>query len=252
MSLYVIFPFSDFLFLSQLLVRVGAAAFTGFTVNYSLSHGSTSDRLGDLEKRLIQLEKSAGVPSRGSAWVCGEVLIDRLPPATPGGERINVVGGGAANTAKCLARLNMPVEFVDGLSSDVYGILAKEDLLKNNVGLGMCLETDQPTCLATVSVDTHGKASYEFLIEDTATFAFSPAWLPDPAVHRPSVLHIGTLGTIIEPGASVVYDWARNAAKQGVPVVFDPNVRPSVVDDRAEYRKAVEKFGAISAVIKAR
>lgn len=191
------------------------------------------------------------VPAVKAAWVCGEVLIDRLPPAEAGGERINVVGGGAANTAKVLARLGFPVEFIDGLSSDAYGVLAKANLSNDKVGLNLCLESDQPTCLATVSLDEHGKASYEFLIDGTATFAFSKSWLPDPAVHKPAVLHIGTLATIIEPGASVIYDWATCALQQGVPIVFDPNVRPSVVPDRDVYRKAVEKFAAISAVVKA-
>jgi fructokinase len=214
------------------------------------SRQSTSSRIDALNTRISVLD--ATLRPAKTAWVCGEVLIDRLPPATPGGERINVVGGGAANTAKALARLGMPVEFIDGLSSDVYGVMAKADLANDNVGLSMCLQSDQPTCLATVSVDGQGKASYEFLIEDTATFAFSPSWLPDAAVHKPAVLHIGTLGTIIAPGSDVIYEWAAAArSEQGVPIVFDPNVRPSVVPDRDAYRASVEKFAAISDIVKA-
>ena len=188
----------------------------------------------------------------GAMWVCGEVLIDRLPPAEDGGDRINVVGGGAANTAKCLSLLGYNVQFVDGLSSDQYGALAKADLLSANVGLSLCLQNDsRPTCLATVSLDENKKASYEFLIDGTATFAFDASWLPDFAVHKPCVLHLGTLATIIEPGASVIYDWATAAVKQGVPIVFDPNVRPTVAPDRQVYQKAVDKFATISSVVKA-
>jgi fructokinase len=44
-----------------------------------------------------------------SIWVCGEVLIDLLPGEP---ERIAVVGGGPANTAKALSRLGHDVQFI--------------------------------------------------------------------------------------------------------------------------------------------
>lgn len=195
--------------------------------------------------------------SFGTMWVCGEVLIDQLPSPIVGNEGndgwINVVGGGAANTAKCMSRLGYDVQFIDGLSTDHYGVLAKTELLGDDVGLDLCLHnSDKPTCLATVNLDENKKASYEFLIDGTATFDFDESWLPDFDVHKPSVLHLGTLATIIEPGASAIYDWATEGAiKHGIPVVFDPNIRPSVMPDRNAYQKAVERFAKISSVIKA-
>ena len=72
----------------------------------------------------------------------------------------------------------MPVEFIDGVSTDEYGELATAELAQDGVGLGLCLQCEAPTCLATVTVDGDGKASYEFRIEGTATFAFAPQWLP--------------------------------------------------------------------------
>ena len=194
----------------------------------------------------------------GAMWVCGEVLIDRLPSPTVVGDegessRINVVGGGAANTAKCMSRLGYNVQLINGLSCDQYGVLAKTELLEDNVGLDLCLQnSEKPTCLATVNLDENKKASYEFLIDGTATFDFDKNWLPDFDAHKPSVLHLGTLATIVEPGASAIYDWAAmGAVKDSVPIVFDPNIRPSVMPDRKAYQKAVDKFAKISAVIKA-
>jgi fructokinase len=87
------------------------------------------------------------------------------------------------------------------------------------------------------------------VIEDTATFDFSASWLPDPQKIKPSLLHIGTLATIIEPGASVLFKWAQSVA-QVAPIVFDPNIRPAVLGDRDEYVKKVEKWVAISSAIK--
>ena len=177
-----------------------------------------------------------------SLWVCGEVLIDILPTGP-------VVGGGPANTAKALARLGHDVHFIDGISSDAYGQAARTELLRDGVNLDLALASDKPTCTATVTLDSAGGASYEFLIDGTATFDFHDSWLPDPYRFQPQVLHIGTLVTVIEPGASALYDWAMQVA-EFAPIVFDPNIRPSVQPDRDLYEAAVEKWAALSAVIK--
>ena len=177
-----------------------------------------------------------------SIWVCGEVLIDILPTGP-------VVGGGPANTAKALARLGHDVHFIDGISTDPYGQSARAELLRDGVNLDLALASDKPTCTATVTLDAAGGASYEFLIDGTATFDFASSWLPDPYRYQPQVLHIGTLVTMIEPGASALYDWAISVAELA-PIVFDPNIRPSVQPDRDLYEAAVEKWAALSAVIK--
>ena len=177
-----------------------------------------------------------------SIWVCGEVLIDILPSGP-------VVGGGPANTAKALARLGHDVHFIDGISSDAFGQSARSELLNDGVNLDLALASDKPTCTATVTLDDAGGASYEFLIDGTATFDFAASWLPDPYRYQPQVLHIGTLVTVIEPGASALYDWAMQVAELA-PIVFDPNIRPSVMPDRDLYEAAVEKWAALSAVIK--
>ena len=180
-------------------------------------------------------------------WVCGEVLIDLIPGAD--GVRIGHVGGGPANTAKALARLGQDVQFIAGISTDEDGVAARKELVEDEVKLALALTSDKPTCLAIVSLDSNGGASYEFKIAGTATFDFSLDWLPDPARYKPNVLHIGTLATVIKPGADVLYDWALRVA-EFAPIVFDPNIRPAVLADRDQYEAAVEKWAAISSVIK--
>jgi fructokinase len=182
-----------------------------------------------------------------SIWVCGEVLIDLIPGAD--GVRVAHVGGGPANTAKALARLGHDVQFIDGISIDEYGVAARKELLDDEVKLDLALTSDKPTCLAIVSLDANGGASYEFKIDGTATFDFNLNWLPDPSRFKPQVLHIGTLVTVIQPGADVLYDWAMQVA-EFAPIVFDPNIRPSVMGDHDLYEASVEKWAALSSVIK--
>jgi hypothetical protein len=54
-----------------------------------------------------------------------------------------------------------------------YGVSARKELERDGVGLSLALSSDKPTCTATVTLDSAGSASYEFLIDGTATFDFS-------------------------------------------------------------------------------
>jgi len=179
-------------------------------------------------------------------WVAGEVLIDLIPD---GSDRKPIVGGGPANTAKALAKLGVDIQFIDGVSTDDYGQMAKDELIRANVKLDHVKYSDKPTCLAMVSLSDSGSASYEFVIENTATFDFTPDWLPNLQTERPVLLHLGTLATVIEPGASVLYEWAQFISKVA-PIVFDPNIRPAVINEREKYVKQVERWLSISSAIK--
>ena len=179
-------------------------------------------------------------------WVAGEVLIDLIPD---GSERKSILGGGPANTAKALSRLGIDAQFIDGISTDEYGQMAKYELVSAGVILEYVKYSDKPTCLAIVSLNNSGSASYEFVIENTATFDFTSDWLPNPQTERPALLHIGTLATAIEPGASVLFEWSQSVAMVA-PIVFDPNIRPAVISDRDLYVKQVERWASISSAIK--
>ena len=179
-------------------------------------------------------------------WVVGEVLIDLIPD---GVERKAVVGGGPANTAKALAKLGIATQFIDGISTDMYGQMALKQLHQDGVLLDYVKFSDKPTCLAIVSLNNQGAATYEFLIDGTATFDYTPEWLPNLLTVKPSLLHIGTLVTAIEPAASVLHKWA-SVVKSVAPIVFDPNIRPAVMADRKEYVRQVERWIQISSAVK--
>jgi fructokinase len=182
----------------------------------------------------------------GQVWVAGEVLIDLLQK---GKNQNLVVGGGPANTAKALAKIGVDTEFIDGISTDRYGLIAKRDLISAGVKLNYAKYSKKPTCLATVTLNKSGVATYEFSIRNTATFDFTSDWLPCPQVIKPLLLYVGTLATAIEPGASVLFRWTQSVA-QVAPVIFDPNIRPTVISDRKKYVLQVERWVSISSAIK--
>jgi len=175
-------------------------------------------------------------------WVVGEALIDLIP--VDGGNRMPLVGGGPANTAKAVARLGYATSFIGGISSDSYGSAIETELLRSGVDLSLVYRGDTSTALAIATLDENGAASYEFKLEGTATFSFHESWLPTGEV---DVIHIGSVATMLEPGASELWKWATTKKS---PIVFDPNVRPSIESDRDRYRASVERWIDISAVVK--
>ncbi len=168
--------------------------------------------------------------------------MDLIPVA--GGDQVPMVGGGPANTAKAIARLGYKTCFVGGISSDNYGKAIEEALAESGVDLSLVFRGNQRTALAIATIDENGLAKYDFELDGTASFAFDKSWLP---VGEPDVLHIGSVATILEPGASELLKWVSSKI---VPVIFDPNVRPSIQGDRAIYRAAVERWIEKASIIK--
>jgi fructokinase len=61
------------------------------------------------------------------------------------------------------------------------------------------------------------------------------------------VIHIGSVATLLEPGASELYKWLSD---KSATVVFDPNVRPSIQGDRDIYRNSVERWIDLAKIVK--
>ena len=176
----------------------------------------------------------------------GEVLIDLLPD---GDKQKAVVGGGPANTAVALSKLGIKAQFINGISTDTYGNDCRQYLENAGVLLDYVNYSSKPTCTATVTLDKEGSASYQFLIDGTSTFDYQLDQLPDAHKLAPALLHIGTLVCAIEPCASTLHQWV-SSFKQSVPIVYDPNIRPSVIADRNLYLKQVLRWVSLSSVVK--
>jgi len=160
------------------------------------------------------------------------------------GERTPMVGGGPANTAKAVARLGYTTQFIGGISSDEFGSAIEEELLRSGVDLSLVLRGELPTALAIATIDSHGLAKYDFELDGTTSFAFNSSWLPSG---EPDVIHIGSVATMLEPGASELLKWVE---EKSAPIVFDPNVRPSIQGDKGRYRAAIERWIGLSTIVK--
>ncbi len=175
-------------------------------------------------------------------WVIGEALIDLIPMAL--NTHLPMVGGGPANTAKAVARLGYQTFFIGGVSSDNHGNMIEKDLLRCGVDLSLALRGNLPTALAIATIDPDGSAKYDFVLDRTTSFAFDCSWLPSG---EPDVIHIGSVATMLEPGASELLKWVE---EKSVPIVFDPNVRPSIQGNKGLYRAAIERWIGVSTIVK--
>ncbi|RSD19215.1 carbohydrate kinase family protein [Amycolatopsis eburnea] len=172
--------------------------------------------------------------------VGGEALVDLVPgdpldSTVDGGLRALLprLGGGPYNVALAAGRLGVPAAFLSRVSTDRFGDAMVERLHASGVDTSLLQRGDEPTTLAVVALDAKGAARYTFYVEGTADrLVADPGPLPDDV----TALSLGTLGMVLEPGASAYEAMLRREAARGVLTVLDPNIREALITDPAAYR----------------
>lgn len=181
-----------------------------------------------------------------SFLVCGEALIDLIKQQDSSWIAHN--GGGPMNTAKALAQLGLPTQFLGRISKDNFGQNLLTELASYDVGVKHVVAAPEPTSLAAVEVDSGGAASYSFYLNETSNFNWQLNELPtDVSMYQ--AIHIGTLALVMPPGDAVLFDWLKNL--QNVPIVMiDLNVRPSVISDKTHYSEKLAPWIAQANILK--
>ncbi|WP_017623908.1 PfkB family carbohydrate kinase [Nocardiopsis chromatogenes] len=179
--------------------------------------------------------------------VCGEALVDLIPGDSPADWRA-LPGGGAANAAIALNRLGARAPLLCRLSRDHFGRMLRAHLEENGVDLRWAVDAPEQTTLAFVAFDDSGSAEYTFYAAGTADWQWSPVELPSQTAG--ACVHVGTLATVLEPGASVLRSWLR--ARRGQTVVsYDVNVRAVACPDMDAYRENARGWCDVAHVLKA-
>jgi len=143
------------------------------------------------------------------------------------------LGGGPYNVALAAGRLGVPTAFLSRVSTDRFGDAMVDRLHASDVDTSLLQRGAEPTTLAVVALDAKGAARYTFYVEGTADrLVADPGPLPDEV----TALSLGTLGMVLEPGASAYEAMLRREAARGVLTVLDPNIREALITDPAAYR----------------
>lgn len=178
---------------------------------------------------------------------CGEALIDMLPRETATGESAFAphAGGSVYNTAIALGRLDAPVQFFSGLSSDLFGDVLRDGLATSKVDSTPAAISDRHTTLAFVKL-TDGHASYAFYDENTAGRMLTPADLPDVTA---DALFFGGISLVVEPCGAAYEALMLREAPQRLTMI-DPNIRPSFITDEDAYRARLARMLGAADIIK--
>jgi len=180
---------------------------------------------------------------------CGEALIDFLPVKdTEGRDSYHPKAGGSPyNVALTTGRLGAPTGFLGGISTDFFGDMLAAEFERSHVSLKYVGRSARPTTLAFVSL-LHDEPQYAFFDENTA------GRLHDPAEHTPigpevEALHFGSFVLATEPFASRLENVMQQNRGRRV-ICYDPNVRPTLINDRPAFEARVERFAHAADIIK--
>lgn len=180
--------------------------------------------------------------------VMGEALIDII--VSPDGEvTAAAIGGAPLNTARTLARLDVPVAFLGGVSTDAFGRRISRMLESDGVGYALGEPMDAPTTLAIAELDDGGAASYRFIFDGTSATLVAPAQAIAAVGDDCSVLHVGTLALVLEPLADATRAVVETSPPSRI-VMVDPNCRPAVMTGSQVFHDALAAVLARADVVK--
>jgi len=168
--------------------------------------------------------------------VFGDALIDL--PTTGNLEFRGFVSGSSLIVATAAQRLGLPTALATRLGGDFFAEAILRYLRGNGLDLSLLEQGPEPTTLAFV-LNQGGRTRYAFRNEGAADTRYAPPSdlrLPQGV----QALHFGSIALLFEPAASSILGVVR-AHRDACLVHFDPNVRPTLIPDRARY---LEQFAA--------
>ncbi|MEY4751386.1 MAG: hypothetical protein RIQ60_3600 [Pseudomonadota bacterium] len=171
--------------------------------------------------------------------LAGEALIDFTSTGTGALTFQGHEGGGIFNSAIACARLGRPTAFITQLSTDLFGEQLLRYLQHNAVDTGHVTRSAAPSTLAFVERGAHTNR-YAFYCHATADTLWAPEQLPElPPSCR--VLLFGSISLLQEPAAGRITDLVEAHAGRRL-IVFDPNMRSSLLADPAAYRRRFARW----------
>ena len=190
--------------------------------------------------------------------VClGEALVDLICPVRLGaGMRAESFeahcGGALANVAVAVTRSGTPARLACGLGDDDFGGLLRERLEAEGVDLELVATIPGlPTPFAFVRFD--GDAEPHFDIHGAGIDpGFAPlAGREDEIVASAAAIAIGSNTLAGEPARALTFSIRERALAAGVPILFDPNLRPGRWDDLESARRLCLELTSDSFLTKA-
>lgn len=157
------------------------------------------------------------------------------------------VGGSPLNVAVAAARLGASVGFASQVSTDLFGHHVMSHLKTNHIDPQFVERSDAPSTLAFVD-EIAGDAHYQFLSNGAADTLYDPQPRPSfPTDVR--FIEFGSISLLTEPSSSAIIDIVRQHKERCI-TVFDPNIRPALIQSRGDYLQKLQDWLALSQLVK--
>lgn len=180
--------------------------------------------------------------------VFGESLVDEVPR---GDETLSLPGGSPLNVAVGLARLGRETTLVTRIGDDDAGEIIADYLADSGVRLFPGSIDDAPTSIARAHLDSAGNARYDFsLTNDYPAPPTAVTDISDLVYQAPALIHIGSIGAHLNPGADKLRSWLSIFAGTST-ISYDPNVRLGVVGPREKLLAEIDELMEFVEVVKA-
>lgn len=170
-----------------------------------------------------------GDPDRARIVCLGEALVDLIgEPPGQDPEHFGVHFGGAlANVAVAVVRHGAPAALAGGLGDDGFGHLLRGRLREEGVALThLTLLEDMATPFAFVRTEPSGDPSFELHGAGIEAGVASLSGSEQELLAGAAALVVGSNTLTTEPAGTVTRRVVEEAGRAGVPVLFDPNLRP--------------------------
>ena len=147
------------------------------------------------------------------------------------------VGGSPLNVAVAAARLGEAVGFASQVSTDQFGQAIRTHLQDNGVSTEFLLESGAHSTLAFVG-EVEGEAVFDFIANRSADVLYDPQ--PRQDFGAVKMVQFGSISLLQEPAATTLTETAAKHAESAT-VVFDPNVRPTLIPDRDAFEARLRR-----------
>lgn len=178
--------------------------------------------------------------------VCfGEALIDFKETAALAFQ--GFVGGSPLNVTVAAARLGTPVALASQVSLDFLGEAIMLHMAQNGVMDSLITRSKAPSTVAFVA-EHGGDVDFTFVNNGAADTLYDP----QPRLTLPEsvrFISFGSISLLSDPAARAILETVA-AHKENCAVIFDPNVRPALIPDRAAYLPLLEKALSLAHLVK--
>jgi sugar/nucleoside kinase (ribokinase family) len=186
----------------------------------------------------------------------GEAIVDLIcernlaPGEAP--DRFSPHHGGALpNVAAAISRRGVPAALVGGVGSDHWGRWLIDGLAEEGVETDWIAVIEQSrTPLAIALFDSEGEPSFQIYGEQIGPTMEAAGEFLDQAIEAGQALVIGSNTMVGETERAVTRRAVDLAQERGLPVLLDPNHRPTRWDEESEALDFGRELASLSTVFK--